>query len=74
MAEFSNRIYGPTYKCIYKLQTGAPTLNTCPFFFGGGGCAKNCSIKTHNMCLLISVKYFEKYKILDYSICITYCL
>lgn len=37
MAEFSNRIYVPTYKCIYKLQTGAPTLNTCPFFFGGGG-------------------------------------
>lgn len=73
MAEFSNRIYGPTYKCIYKLQTGAPTLNTCPFFLGGG-CAKNCSIKTHNMRLLISVKYFEKYKILDYSISITYCL
>lgn len=36
MAEFSNRIYGPTYKCIYKLQTGAPTLNTSPFFLGGG--------------------------------------
>lgn len=38
MAEFSNRIYVPTYKCIYKLQTGAPTLNTCPFFLGGGCC------------------------------------
>lgn len=37
MTEFSNRIYVPTYKCIYKLQTGAPTLNTCPFFLGGGG-------------------------------------
>lgn len=37
MAEFSNRIYVPTYKCIYKLQTGAPTLNTCPFFLWGGG-------------------------------------
>lgn len=75
MAEFSNRIDVPTYKCIYKLQTGAPTLNTCPFFLGGGGlCAKFFSIKTHNMRLLISVKYFEKYKILDYSIIITYCL
>lgn len=40
MAEFSNRIYGPTYKCIYKLQTGAPTLNTSPFFLGGGGVPK----------------------------------
>lgn len=78
MAEFSNRIYVPTYKCIYKLQTGAPTLNTCPFFWGGGGrgglCAKIFSINTHNMRLLISVIYFEKYKILDYSISITYCL
>lgn len=74
MTEFSNRIYVPTYKCIYKLQTGAPTLNTSPFFWGEGGCAKNFPIKTHNMRLLISVKYFEKYKILDYSISITYCL
>lgn len=40
MAEFSNRIYVPTYKCIYKLQTGAPTLNTkhvSLLFWGGGG-------------------------------------
>lgn len=42
MAEFSNRIYVPTYKCIYKLQTGAPTLNTCPFFFWGGGEGGGC--------------------------------
>lgn len=40
MTEFSNRIYVPTYKCIYKLQTGAPTLNTSPFFGGEGVCQK----------------------------------
>lgn len=55
------------YKQVHLLSTRVP-------FFVGGGCAKNVSIKTHNMRLLISVKYFEKFKILDYSISITYCL
>lgn len=70
MAEFSNRIYVPTYKCIYRCTY----FKHVPLFWGGGLCAKIFSIKTHNMRLLISVKYFEKYKILDYSISITYCL